>query len=238
MKSSRRYVARSFALTVFLGVPAVAALSGCSHGHADEAKAAAPLAAAPASASASPAASPVDIGAKAPDFALKDLDGHEVHLADLRGKTVVLEWFNPKCPFVNMAHTKGSLKTTAARHAAEGVVWLGIDSAAPGKQGHDPADVRDAVGRFGLTHPILLDESGTVGRAYGATNTPHMFVIDKTGVLVYAGAIDNSPDGEGQSPQGGTLVNYVDAALSDLAAGRHVQIARTKAYGCGVKYGA
>jgi peroxiredoxin len=217
--------------------PVIAALAGCSHGHADEAKAvpaASPSASAPV---ASLAASPVDVGAKAPDFTLKDLDGHEVHLADLRGKPVVLEWFNPKCPFVNMAHTKGSLKNTAARHTAEGVVWLGIDSSAPGKQGHDPADIRDAVGRFGVTHPILIDESGAVGRAYGATNTPHMFVVDKAGMLVYSGAIDNSPDGEGLSPQGGTLVNYVDAALSDLAAGRPVQTPRTKAYGCGVKYG-
>ena len=227
---------------VYWLAPVVAALAGCSHDHPDEAKAAPP---APASASslvapslASPAAAaPVDIGAKAPDFTLKDLDGHEVHLADLRGKPVVLEWFNPKCPFVNMAHTKGSLKNTAARHVAEGVVWLGIDSSAPGKQGHDPAEIRDAVGRFGLSHPILVDESGAVGRAYGATNTPHMFVVDKAGMLVYSGAIDNSPDGEGLSPQGGTLVNYVDAALSDLAAGRPVQTPRTKAYGCGVKYG-
>jgi peroxiredoxin len=213
---------------------AIAALAGCSHDHTDEAKAAPPAA---ASAGAPSAASPAEVGAKAPDFTLKDLDGHQVHLADLRGKPVVLEWFNPKCPFVNKAHTEGSLKSAAARHVAEGVVWLGIDSSAPGKQGHDPAEIRDAVGRFGLAHPILVDESGAVGRAYGATNTPHMFVIDKTGVLVYAGAIDNSPDGEGQSPQGGPLVNYVDAALADLAAGRAVQTPRTKAYGCGVKYG-
>jgi peroxiredoxin len=184
-----------------------------------------------------PAATSAEIGKLAPDFTLKDVGGHDVHLADYRGKVVVLEWFNPKCPFVNMAHTKGSLKTAAARHLAEGVVWLGIDSAAPGKQGYEPGDIREAVGRFGLTHPILRDETGAVGHIYGATNTPHMFVIDGRGILVYAGAIDNSPDAEGESPQGGSLVNYVDAALSDLAAGRPVQTPRTKAYGCGVKYG-
>jgi peroxiredoxin len=236
-KSSLTRSFGSFARSGWLAAAALAVLAACSR-HADEAKAAAPVAPSSASSGTTAAASPAEIGAKAPDFALKDLDGHEVHLADLRGKTVVLEWFNPKCPFVNMAHTKGSLKNAAARHVGEGIVWLGVDSAAPGKQGHDPADIRDAVGRFGLSHPVLLDENGTVGRAYGATNTPHMFVIDKAGVLVYAGAIDNSPDGEGQSPQGGTLVNYVDAALSDLAAGRPVQVSRTKAYGCGVKYGA
>jgi len=227
MPPSRPLVSRWLA-----GVIALSA--GCSRGGTDDAKTA-PAAA--ASAAVAPAAGPAEIGAKAPDFSLKDLDGHDVHLADLRGKTVVLEWFNPKCPFVNMAHTKGSLKDTAARHTAEGVVWLGVDSAAPGKQGHDPAEIRDAVVRFGLAHPILVDENGAVGRAYGATNTPHLFVIDRNGILVYAGAIDNSPDGEGQSPQGGPLVNYVDAALSDLAAGRAVRTPRTKAYGCGVKYG-
>ena len=90
---------------------------------------------------------------------------------------------------------------------------------------------------MGLTHPILRDETGVVGHAYGATNTPHLFVIDRGGTLVYAGAIDNSPDAEGESPQDGPLVNYVDAALADVAAGRPVRTPRTKAYGCGVKYG-
>jgi hypothetical protein len=172
---------------------------------------------------------------------LNDLDGHPVRFADLRasapGKPVVLEWFNPECPFVNKSHTKGSLKSTPARHIGEGVVWIGIDSAAPGKQGYDPQAIRDAEHRFGVTYPILRDENGAVGHIYGATNTPHMFVVDKNGTLVYAGAIDNSPDAEGESPAGGTLVNYVDAALEDLAAGRPVRTPVTKAYGCGVKYG-
>jgi peroxiredoxin len=210
---------------------ALVAVAACSREHAD------PTPPAMAASTTVPAATFAEIGKPAPDFTLKDMGGHDVHLADYRGKVVVLEWFNPKCPFVNMAHTKGSLKTAAARHLAEGVAWLGIDSAAPGKQGYEPGDIREAVGRFGLTHPILRDETGAVGHTYGATNTPHMFVIDGRGVLVYAGAIDNSPDAEGESPQGGSLVNYVDAALSDLAAGRPVQTPRTKAYGCGVKYG-
>jgi peroxiredoxin len=207
--------------------------TGCSRGTSSVA-----LPTAAASASVGSAATPAEVGKSAPDFTLKDVDGHETHLADLHGKTVVLEWFNPKCPFVNASHTKGSLKGTAARHMAEGVVWLGIDSSAPGKQGYEPDDIREAVKRFGLTHPILRDETGAVGHAYGATNTPHLFVIDRSGTLVYAGAIDNSPDGEGESAQGGTLVNYVDAALEDLAAGRPVRTPRSKAYGCGVKYGA
>jgi len=190
-----------------------------------------------ASAPAAPSTATAAIGKPAPDFTLQDLDGKSVHLADLRGKVVVLEWFNPKCPFVNLAHTKGSLKDTAARQQAAGITWLGIDSAGDGKQGSDPKEIAEGAKRFGLTHPILRDPTGAVGHAYGATNTPHLFVIDKQGTLVYAGAIDNSPDAEGQSPQGGPLVNYVDAALADLAAGRPVQTPRTKAYGCGVKYG-
>ena len=210
---------------------ALAAGAGCSRG-ADLSTAAH---AAPAESSA-PAA-PASVGKAAPDFTLEDVDGRSVRLADSRGKVVVLEWFNPKCPFVNLAHSKGSLKGTAARHMAEGVVWLGIDSSAPGKQGYTPEEIRDGITRMGLTHPILRDETGAVGRAYGATNTPHLFVIDKAGTLVYAGAIDNSPDAEGESPQGGPLVNYVDAALADLAANRPVRTPTTKAYGCGVKYG-
>ena len=177
-----------------------------------------------------------EIGAAAPDFTLPDVDGHDVRLSSFRGKTVVLEWFNPGCPFVKLSHSNGSLKGTAARHMNDGVVWLGIDSAAPGKQGYDVDSIREGMKLFGIAHPILRDASGAVGHAYGATNTPHMFVIDRAGTLVYAGAIDNSPDGEGASPQGGALVNYVDAALEDLSAGRPVRVPRTKAYGCGVKY--
>jgi peroxiredoxin len=176
------------------------------------------------------------VGKAAPDFTLKDLDGRDVSLASFRGKVVVLEWFNPGCPFVKASHSKGSLKGTAKKHAARGVVWLAINSSARGKQGFEPSANSDAVKTYGLEYPILRDETGVVGRAYGATNTPNMFVIDKNGVLVYAGAIDNSPDGEGEAPTGGTLINYVDAALDDLEAGRPVKTPVTKPYGCSVKY--
>jgi peroxiredoxin len=180
--------------------------------------------------------SPV-IGKAAPDFTLKDLAGKEVKLASFKGKVVVLEWFNPGCPFVQRSHTVGSLVDTAKRHMNDGVVWLAINSGAPGKQGNDAAMNTEAVKKWLLPNPILRDESGVVGKAYGATNTPNMFVIDKSGNVVYAGAIDNSPDGEGKSPQGGKLVNYVDAALDDVAAGRAVKTSVTKPYGCSVKYG-
>lgn len=177
------------------------------------------------------------VGKPAPDFALKDLGGKEVKLASFKGKVVVLEWFNPGCPFVKASHSVGSLVDTAKRHTKDGVVWLAINSGAPGKQGNDLAMNTEAARAWSLSHPILRDESGKVGKAYGATNTPNMFVIDKTGAVVYAGAIDNSPDGEGKSAEGGKLVNYVDAALADLAAGKPVATPVTKPYGCGVKYG-
>jgi peroxiredoxin len=182
------------------------------------------------------ASSPV-IGKQAPDFTLRDLTGKEVALASFKGKLVVLEWINPGCPFVQRSHSVGSLVDTAKRRIKDGVTWLAINSGATGKQGADVAMNTEAARKWSLPHPILRDEAGTVGKAYGATNTPNMFVIDKTGKVVYAGAIDNSPDGEGKSPQGGKLVNYVDAALDDLAAGRAVQTAVTRPYGCSVKYG-
>jgi peroxiredoxin len=178
-----------------------------------------------------------EVGKPAPDFALKDLDGKDVRLSSFKGKVVVLEWFNPGCPFVDKSHAKGSLKETARKHTKNGVVWLAVNSAAPGKQGHGVEANREGAKKYGMEHPILVDESGDVGKKYGATNTPHMFVIDDKGTLVYRGAIDNSPDGEGEAPTGGKLVSYVDEALSAIAAGKAPATAETKAYGCGVKYG-
>jgi hypothetical protein len=178
-----------------------------------------------------------EVGKPAPDFTLVDLEGRSVSLHDYRGKIVVLEWFNPGCPFVKMSHTKGSLVGTAKRHIDKGVVWLAVNSAAEGKQGYGREANLDGKQRYGMEHPILVDTSGATGHAYGATNTPHMFVIDKGGALVYKGAIDNSPDGEGQSPTNGKLVNYVDLAIDALDAGRPVEVRETQAYGCSVKYG-
>lgn len=189
-----------------------------------------------------PAAAPAtagehaEVGKPAPDFALKDLDGKEVRLSSFKGKAVVLEWFNPGCPFVKASHTKGSLKDAAKRQTKNGVVWLAINSGAAGKQGAGLDANRDGAKTFAMENPILLDEAGTVGKIYGATNTPHIMVVDDKGTLVYRGAVDNSPDGEGESPTGGKLVSYVDAALADIGAGKPVATSETKAYGCGVKY--
>jgi len=177
-----------------------------------------------------------EVGKPAPDFKLKDTDGNEVSLASFKGKTVVLEWFNPECPFVKKSHGKGSLAGLAPKVTEKGVVWLGVNSGAPGKQGAGVDKSKEGASALGVKNPVLIDESGEVGKLYGATNTPHMFVIDPSGVLVYAGAIDNSPDAEGESPEGGTLVNYVTEALAAIDEKRPVKVASTKAYGCSVKY--
>lgn len=177
-----------------------------------------------------------EIGSPAPDFSLPDLDGKTVTLKENLGKVVVLEWFNPECPFVKNAHTKGSLVDTAANLQEKGIIYLAINSGAPGKQGHGREKNQKSAEQLRMKHPILLDESGTVGRAYGATNTPHIFVIDQKGTLVYGGAVDNSPDGEGQSPKDGKLLSYLTQAVDEVLASKPVSVPETKAYGCSVKF--
>jgi peroxiredoxin len=193
-------------------------------------------AAAQAEATAKSVVGPAEVGKPAPEFSLKSLDGKDVNLSDFKGKTVVLEWFNPQCPFVRLSHTVGSLKGLADKYTKDGVVWLAINSGAPGKQGAGEEATRNGIQQFGMDYPVLLDDSGKVGHQYGAERTPHLFVINPEGVLVYKGAIDNSPDGEGKSPEGGKLVNYVDNAIGAVKTGAKVEPAETKAYGCGVKY--
>jgi peroxiredoxin len=223
------------------------ALMACSKQPSAPVEAASTESAAPAAAAqpapnegsaAAPNAAPTtaQVGAPAPDFTLTDLDGKSVSLSQYRGKVVVLEWFNPGCPFVRASHTVGSLKGLANKHASDGVVWLAINSGGPGKQGAGVEANRQALTQFGIQHPVLIDESGSVGQLYGAERTPHMYVVNAEGVLVYRGAIDNSPDGEGQSPEGGKLVNYVESAIGAVRTGAKVSPAETKAYGCSVKY--
>jgi peroxiredoxin len=166
----------------------------------------------------------------APDFTLKDVDGKSVKLSDYKGKTVVLEWFNPECPVSAGSHKEGALKDQAARVAKDGVVWLAINSSGEGKEGSGVEKNKKLAGEWKMNHPVLLDESGEVGHLYGARTTPHMFVIDAKGMLVYKGAIDNAQE------KSDKLVNYVDAALADLKAGKPVATKETKSYGCGVKY--
>jgi peroxiredoxin len=135
------------------------------------------------------------IGEPAPAFSLPNLDGEQVSLADFAGKTVVLEWFNPDCPFVKYAHAEGPLATLGNEQQAGGVVWLAINSGAAGKQGAGAERNKQAKAQWKLAHPILIDEDGAVGHSYGATTTPHMFVINPEGKLVFAGGLDNAPLG-------------------------------------------
>jgi peroxiredoxin len=176
-----------------------------------------------------------ELGKPAPDFELKDLDGKVVKLSDYKGKVVVLEWFNPECPFVVRGHGEGgSLRGQAERVSKDGIVWLAINSGAEGKQGADVEKNKKTRAEWKLPNPILVDAKGEVGRKYDAKTTPHMYVVDAKGMLVYRGAIDNAPSGK---PEGDAkLVNYVDAALADVKAGKPVAKPEVKSYGCSVKY--
>lgn len=178
-----------------------------------------------------------EVGKPAPDFKLTDLQGRHHTLASFAGKTVVLEWVNPECPFVVKHYDKsGNLPATQKAATADGVVWVSINSAAPGKQGDfDQAAVEAWMKRVGATPTAYCrDPEGTVGKAYDARTTPHLFVIDPQGVLVYAGGIDDirsaNPDDIAKA------TNYVKAALADLKAGREVQVKTSRPYGCSVKY--
>jgi peroxiredoxin len=175
-----------------------------------------------------------ELGRRAPDFTLTDLEGNTISLHDYAGKTIVLEWFNPNCPFVRVAHSGGSLEKMGAQQIAKGVVWLAINSNATGKEGSGVEANKKGRERFAIGYPILLDERGDVGHVYGATNTPHMFVIDKNGTLVYEGAIDDSRGGEPDPSQ--KVTNYVAIALDALDSGKQVATPHTKAWGCTVKY--
>ncbi|MBN1818207.1 MAG: redoxin domain-containing protein [Sedimentisphaerales bacterium] len=169
-------------------------------------------------------------GAKAPDFTLKSFDGKTVTLSELKGKIVVLEWFNFECPF-SLYHyqTRSTMADLANKYKDKNVVWLAINSTSHTK----PEPNIEFAGKYKLPYPILDDRSGRVGRAYDAKTTPHMIVINPRGNIVYNGAIDNAPMGQAQ---GDAVVNYVDQALGELLAGKDITTKETKPYGCSVKY--
>lgn len=173
------------------------------------------------------------VGKPAPAFTLTDLDGKSHSLSDYAGKVVVLEWFNPQCPFVKFAHSEGPLKTMAAEQMDKGIVWLSINSGGEGKQGHGEEANREGIATYGMKNPVLLDPDGAIGHTYGAEKTPHVYVINGEGTLVYRGAIDNAPFGE---TQGEDKVNYVEQALAQVAEGAAVANPQTAPYGCTVKY--
>ena len=176
------------------------------------------------------------VGAPAPSFTLTDTKGAAHALADFAGKPVVLEWTNPDCPFVKKHYGAKNMQALQAKYVAQGAVWLSVCSSAPGKQGHYPADEwnRILAEQGSAATALLLDPDGQVGRAYGAKTTPHLFVVDAAGTLVYDGAIDDNPSTDSADIPGARA--YVAEALDAVLAGAPVSVAQTKPYGCSVKY--
>ncbi len=178
-------------------------------------------------AAALPAHAAVAVGGAAPDFTLTDTAGNEVSLSDFEGKVVVLEWLNPDCPFVVRHYKAGTMKSLAEKYGEKDVVWLTINST-------NYMDA-EANAKFKaanqLPYPILVDQDGAVGHLYDAKTTPHMYIIDGAGKIVYMGAIDDDPRGGSDKP-----ANYVAAALDEVLAGKAVTTAETTPYGCSVKY--
>jgi peroxiredoxin len=179
----------------------------------------------------------VTTGKPAPDYwSLMDTNGKSHSLAPYRGKHVVLEWFNYDCPFVMKHYGSGNMQKLQKEYTDKGVVWLSINSSAKGKQGnYSPEEMnRLAKERQVASTAILLDENGKVGQLFGAKTTPHMFIIDKNGNVVYQGAIDDKPSVDPADIP--TARNYVKDALDSILAGQPVADASTKSYGCSVKY--
>ena len=175
------------------------------------------------------------IGQPAPTFVGTDSNGKTHDLAAYRGNVVVLEWTNHECPYTVKHYESGAMQSMQKDAATDGIVWLSVISSAPGLQGYVDADEANALttSRGAAPLAVLLDPEGDIGRLYDASTTPHMYVINPDGALVYKGAIDDDPSSRGD-PKAAN--NHVQAALSDLAAGRAVQTANTRPYGCTVKY--
>jgi peroxiredoxin len=177
-----------------------------------------------------------EVGKPAPAFSLPGSDGRTHALADHRGKYVVLEWTNHDCPFVKKHYASGNMQAQQKFFARKGAVWLSIVSSAPGKQGHvDAARARELTeSRGAAPAAVLLDPRGDVGRAYGARTTPHMFLIDPQGTLLYMGGIDSIPSADPADIEKATP--YLKVAFAEAAAGKPVSEPSTRPYGCAVKY--
>ena len=167
------------------------------------------------------------VGKKAPSFSLTDQHGKKHDLNAYQGKTVVLEWTNPQCPFVVRHYDAKTMKSLAEKFGSKDVVWLAVNSSHFVKHEESKAWAK----KYGHTFPTLVDKDGKVGKAYHATATPHMFIIDGKGIVRYEGAIDSDPWGEEAKS-----TNYVDNALQAMLSNKPVDPNSTKAYGCSVKY--
>jgi peroxiredoxin len=184
---------------------------------------------------ASAAFAAAEIGKPAPDFTGTDINGKTVHLSDYKGKVVVLESYNQDCPFCHNQFATGAMPELQKEMTAKGVIWLMVNSVNPRNSSHrTPEQARAEWKEYKMNATDWLDDgSGTIGRLYGMLTTPHMFVIDKTGTLVYDGAIDDQPD---TSHDPHKAHNYVRDAVDKVLAGEKVTVAKTKPYGCAVKY--
>ncbi|WP_136162628.1 redoxin domain-containing protein [Sphingomonas flavalba] len=183
-----------------------------------------------------PLAAQQTTGAPARDFKLTNANGQVVQLSNYRGKTVVLEWHNPGCPFVQKHYDAGNMQKTQAAAHRDGAVWLTINSGAPGKQGHMTGAAAKALIAKEKAQPTeyLIDERGVVGKTYAAKTTPHMYIIDGDGKLVYQGGIDDKPTTD--KADIATARNHVLAALGEMKAGKAISVAESRPYGCAVKY--
>lgn len=175
------------------------------------------------------------VGKPAPDFAATDLSGKPVRLADFKGKTVVLEWNNFGCPFVQKHYRSGNMQALQKKYGRE-TVWLVVNSTTKSSSDYEgPAKLGRQLEKFGAAPArYLMDEAGAVGASYGAKVTPHMYVIDPSGKVVYNGAIDDKPSTSAEDVK--TSRNYVAAALEELKAGKPVSTPSTAPYGCSIKY--
>jgi peroxiredoxin len=185
--------------------------------------------------SANPAAQ-ARVGAPAPDFKLTDSNGKAVSLADFKGKTVVLEWTNHECPYVRKHYGGNNMQALQKKWTAQGVTWLTLISSEPGSQGYVQGLEANKLtdDRGAAPTAVLLDPKGDAGRAYGASVTPHMYVITGAGTLVYMGGIDDKPTSRLEDLK--TAKNFVDAALTEVAEGKPVSVTTARPYGCTIKY--
>lgn len=181
-------------------------------------------------------AAEASVGVSAPEFSLSDINGTAHSLAAYKGKYVVLEWVNHDCPFVKKHYDSQNMQNLQKEYTEKDVVWLSVNSSAPGKQGNfSAAEWSKLTAEKGASPTaVLLDENGAVGQAYGAKTTPHMYVVNPEGVLIYQGAIDSissADKGDIAAAQ-----NYVRSALDEAMSGKQVSTPSTQSYGCSVKY--
>lgn len=176
------------------------------------------------------------VGSPAPDFTATDTYGKVHRLSEYRGKYVVLEWHNRYCPYTKKHYETGNMERLQNEWTAKGVIWFTVISSAPGRQGYVTAHDENAYVKRMNAAPtaVLLDPTGKLGHLYGAKTTPHMFVINPEGILIYDGAIDNRPTTDPSDVQGAT--NYVSQALREAMAGKQVSVPTRRPYGCSVKY--